>query len=269
MSALVFKLKQEPQQRLDLSLLVPHNLAGKNQKQIASIVIGTNREKLRVGDIFNVKPGEADNICFSAGSERFDRVGLGLGAGTITVKGDVGICAGRLMSAGTLVIEGSAGHWAASGLTGGRVSVGGDCGDFLGGPLAGEMAGMRGGHVHIKGSAGARAGDRLRRGVIIVDGKAGPFAGSRMIAGTLIVSGKAGRLPGYLMRRGTIVLGKGAEGYSPTFIECGAGSATILGLMARDFREIGLAPAALKRRNFVRLGGDTAVLGKGEIFSGR
>ena len=268
MSALTFTLRQEPPQRLDLSPLLPHLLDRKSEKQIASLVISTTKERLRVGDMFKIRLGDADKIRFAHGSARFDRIGCGMTSGTITVAGDVGLYAGRMMEGGTLTIEGNAGHWAASGLKAGRIAVHGNCGDFLGGPFPGEMAGMRGGIVHVAGSAGARAGDRMRRGIISVDGGAGDYAGSRMIAGTLIVSGRAARLPGYLMKRGTIVLGRGADALSPTFVESGSGMPAILGLMARELARLDISPAALRRRQFARFGGDTAVLGKGELFSG-
>ena len=268
MSALTFTLRQEPPQRLDLSPLLPNLLDRKSEKQIAALAIGTTREKLRVGDMFKIRLGDADRIRFTRGSTRFDRIGCGMTGGAITVAGDVGLCAGRAMEGGTLTIEGDAGHWAASGFKAGRIAVHGDCGDFLGGPFPGEMAGMRGGIVHVAGSAGARAGDRMRRGIISIDGGAGEYAGCRMIAGTLIVSGKAGRLPGYLMKRGTIIIGKGCDELSPTFVESGSGMPAILGLMTRELARLDISPAALRRRQFARFGGDTAVLGKGELFCG-
>ena len=46
MKPLVFTLKQEPDQRLDLAPLVPHLLDGKSAKDIAAIELQTTREKV-------------------------------------------------------------------------------------------------------------------------------------------------------------------------------------------------------------------------------
>ena len=206
-SPLVFRSRVAPEQRLDLSPLTPQRLAGKSEREIGNLELQTTRRAVRVGDLFDVSNGSAEQIVVEGGSEKFDRVGEGMNAGSITINGDVGNRAGRAMAGGRLMINGNSGHWTASGMTAGLIEISGDVGDRLGGPLAGEVEGMNGGMVVVRGRAGARAADRLRRGVLIIEGDAGEDAGSRMLAGTLIVCGSAGARTGYLMRRGTIVLG--------------------------------------------------------------
>ena len=103
------RLKSTPTQRLDLSALLPHLLAGKTVAEIAAIDLATTREKIAVGDVFTVRAGSTDEICFEGGSERFDGIGRGLQKGRITVVGEVGMEAGRQMSGGELVIEGDTG----------------------------------------------------------------------------------------------------------------------------------------------------------------
>jgi formylmethanofuran dehydrogenase subunit C len=262
---LVFTLKHEPDQRLDLSPLVPHLLDGKGASEIAGIELQTTREKRAAGDIFAVKDGDAGSIRFEGGSSRFDHLGAGLKKGEITVEGDCGYAAGRAMSGGRLTIGGGAGPFAGTGLSGGRLEIKGDAGAFLGAPLDGEMEGMTGGLVLVRGSAGDRTGDRLRRGTIVVEGAAGDFFGSRIIAGTLIALGGAGLSPGYLMRRGTIVLGT-APGLSPTFVDCGAHSLVFTRVFSRLVGDDSRAAAELLARPLRRFGGDTGVLGKGEVF---
>ncbi len=262
---LVLTLKQEPDQRLDLSPLVPHLLEGKSAAEIAAIELQTTREKRTVGDVFAVKTGAAEAIRFEGGSGRLDNLGAGLKGGDITVEGDVGHAVGHAMSGGRLLINGDAGPFAGSGLSGGRLEIKGDAGDFLGAPLDGEMEGVTGGLIIVRGSAGDRAGDRLRRGTIVVEGAVGDYAGSRMIAGTLIALGGAGLLPGYLMRRGTIVLGSAAA-LSPTFIDCGAHNLVFASVFARLLRLDSKGAAELLEKRLNRFGGDTAVLGKGELF---
>ncbi len=268
MKPLLLTLRQRPDQRLDLSPLVPHLLAGKSAAQIERIALQTTRCRVDVGEIFRLRIGDPAQIRIEGACDRFDHVGQAMTGGEVFVDGDVGIQAGRLMTGGRLTLRGNAGPWAASGMKGGVIEILGAADDRLGGPLAGETAGMRGGIVVVRSSAGERAGDRMRRGTIIVEGEAGAYAGSRMIAGTLIVGRKVGPLPGFLMKRGTIVLGEDCSAMSPTFVDCGSHELLAMRLWAGLVDPYSKRAAALLRRPLRRLAGDMAVLGKGEIFIG-
>jgi formylmethanofuran dehydrogenase subunit C len=265
-TSLVLALKHEPDQRLDLSPLVPHLVAGKSEAEIAAIEIQTTKQKVSVGDIFTLKPGSPDSIRFEGGSARLDNIGQGLTAGEIVVDGACGLAVGRGMSAGTLTVTGNCGAFAGSGMSGGRLEIKGNAGDFLAAPLDGEMEGMTGGLLVVRGSVGARAADRLRRGTIVVEGGAGDQPGSRMIAGTLVVLGEVGALPGTLMRRGTILLGARVP-LGPTFTPCGTnGFASFAALFGRLLRPTSETAAAAFARPLERFAGDMAALGKGEIL---
>lgn len=266
MKPMAFERKALPEQRIDLSALVPARLAGLAIKDIEALPIHTTRNALVVGDIFRVRAGEPSSIRITGATDRFDNVGAELEGGEIHVEGDVGELAGRLMKSGKLSISGSAGPWAGSGLKGGRIEIEGNAGDWLGGPLPGEMAGMRGGLLRVKRNAGKMAGDRLRRGTIVIGGTAGAYAGSRMVAGTLIVAGAAGPWPGYLMKRGSLFLRREPEALLPTFLDCGPGSDVFRHLFARELSQAGIDVGWIARARLHRFGGDTAVLGKGEIF---
>jgi formylmethanofuran dehydrogenase subunit C len=267
-SPLVLTLRRAPDQRLDLSLLVPHGLAGKTAAEIEKIELQSTRAPVTVGDIFRLRMGDAAHIRIEGAGDRLDRVGYAMTDGEIVVEGDVGAQAGRLMRGGSLVIRGSAGPWAGSAMIGGSLDVLGDAGDHLGGPFGGETVGMRGGAIVVRGSAGARAADRMRRGTIVVEGPCGAYAGSRMIAGTLVVLRRAGPLPGYLMKRGTIVLGADCEELSPTFIDCGVHALVAMRLMAGFVGAVSRRAGACLRGPLRRYAGDMAVLGKGEILVG-
>lgn len=268
MKPLVLMLRQRPEQRLDLSPLLPHLLAGKSREQIERIELQTTRDRVDVGEVFQLRMGDAAQIRIEGGCERFDHVGQAMSDGEIVVDGDVGVQAGRLMAGGRLIVRGSTGPWAASGMKNGLIEIAGAAHDYIGGPLPGEIAGMRGGLVVVRGRAGARAGDRMRRGTIIVEGEAGAYAGSRMIAGTLIVGKRAGPMPGFLMKRGSIMLSGGCSALSPTFIDSGVHQLLAIKLWARLVEPYSRRAAALLQRPFRRLAGDMAVLGKGEIFIG-
>jgi formylmethanofuran dehydrogenase subunit C len=266
MRPLTLVLRQRPDQRLDLSPLVPHSLSGKSAAEIERIELQTTRSRVSVGDAFRLRNGDPTRICIEGSCDRLDRIGHAMTGGEIFVDGDVGTQVGRLMAAGSLMIAGNTGPWAASAMKGGHLEIRGATGAFLAAPLAGEMAGMRGGLVIVRGGAGERAGDRMRRGTIIIEGGAGAYAGSRMIAGSLLIGRKAGPLPGYLMKRGSIVLGVPCEAMSPTFVDCGYHQLLAMRLWATILLPHSKKAAALLRRPLQRLAGDMAVLGKGEIL---
>jgi formylmethanofuran dehydrogenase subunit C len=263
--SLVLTLKHEPNQRLDLSPLVPHLLGAKSAKEIAGIALQTSRETLTAGDIFKIQAGSVESIRFEGGSSRLDNIGREMKAGEIIVEGDCGKSLGRGMSGGNIVAYGDCGPYAGSAMSGGRLEIVGDCGDFPGGPLEGEMEGMSGGLLIVRRNTGNRAGDRLRRGTMLIEGFAGDYPGSRMIAGTLMVLGGCGSLPGYLMRRGTIVLAVTPK-LAPTFVDCGVHELAFAGLFANLLRPESRAAARLLSRPLMRFAGDMAALGKGEIF---
>jgi formylmethanofuran dehydrogenase subunit C len=266
MTALRLVLRGEPDQRLDLSPLTPDQLAGLDLATIEALPLQTTRHRATVGDVFQVHPGDPADIIIEGGSTRFDRVGNAMRIGTLTVHGNTGQQTGRLMAGGRLTIHGNTGGWPASGLRGGTLEITGNAGEFLGGPLSGERTGMRGGIVLVRGTAGPRAADRLRRGLIIIEGNAGPHAGSGMIAGTLIICGATGPLPGILMRRGTIILGKPAE-LPPTFIPTGQTDLVFTRLLTRAITPLSEKAATCIQTANKRHAGDTAVLGKGELFT--
>lgn len=268
MKPLILSLRQQPAQRLDLSPLVPHLLAGKTASQIERIALQTTRVPVEVAEIFRVRMGDPERILIEGACEKFDRVGHSMTGGDLRVEGDVGTQVGRLMTAGRLTIGGNAGPWAASCMKGGALEITGSAGDCLGGPLAGEMAGMRGGVVVVRGHAGERAGDRMRRGTIVIEGKSGAYAGSRMIAGTLLMGRQTGPLPGFLMKRGTIVLAQGSTELSPTFVDCGQHQLLAMKLWSEFISSYSKLAGAYLKRPLRRLAGDMAVLGKGEIFVG-
>jgi formylmethanofuran dehydrogenase subunit C len=264
---LVLTLRARPDQRLDMSPLLPDRLAGWSAAEIGKIELQTTRIRVTVEDVFRLRAGDARQIRIEGSCERLDRLGCGMTGGEIVVEGDAGAQAGRLMAGGRLTVRGSTGPWAGSAMAGGQIEIAGRAGDHLGGPFAGETVGMRGGMILVRGGAGERVGDRMRRGTIIVEGPCGAYAGSRMIAGTLLLR-EAGPLPGYLMKRGTIVIADGCERLSPTFVDCGTHGLVAMKLLADFVKPASTRAAAWLQRPLQRLAGDMAVLGKGEIFLG-
>jgi formylmethanofuran dehydrogenase subunit C len=263
-SALTFELKHTPDQRLDLSPLVPARLAGLGRKEIEALAINTAREKLTVGDSFKVKGKDAENIRFEGTDERCDKIGAGLAGGVILVDGDAGMLLGAKMKSGTIGVTGSAGVLAGASMSGGEIAVKRDVGDRAGAAAFGETMGMKGGFISIGGDAGALLGERLRRGLIVVGGKAGDYAGARMIAGTLLLKQGAGRYAGYGNRRGSLIFLEKPRHILPTYSDSGVMEFDYLRLLEKWLREQGLRIRFGARAR--RLMGDMAVLGKGEML---
>jgi len=263
-SALQFDLKGRPDQRLDLSALVPAQLAGLSRKEIEGLAIGTTREKLTVGDAFKVKGKDAEQLRFVGTDDRCDKIGTGLAGGEIVVDGNAGAYLGAGMKQGRIEVAGSCGALTAASMSGGHIAVRRNVGDQACGVAIGDTMGMKGGFVTIGGNAGALLGERMRRGLVVVGGDAGDYAGGRMIAGTLLLKRKVGRYAGYGCRRGSLIFMEKPRHILPTFADCGVMEFDYLRLLETWLRGQGLRIGLGGRAR--RFMGDMAVLGKGEML---
>ena len=238
MSALSFELKGKPDQRLDLSPLIPSRLKDLKPKEIEALAIGTTRERLTVGDAFKVKGKDASTLQFVGTDARCDKIGAALSEGEIVVDGDAGAYLGAGMKGGTIEVKGNAGvlgrraAWCAA-----RIAIAGDVGERAGGILVGETLGMRGGVLAIGGNAGPMLGERMRRGLVVVGGDAGDYAGGRMVAGTILFKRGVGRCAGYGLRRGSLIFLEEPKEILPTFGDCGVLEFDYLRLLERSLRE--------------------------------
>lgn len=268
MSPLVFATRERPAQRIDVSSLVPAVLRGKSRAEIRAMPLCVGNHRVPVGELFDVRGADPERIVFDGAADRLDRIGAGLDAGTIEVRGGAGAYVGIGMRAGRIDVRGDCGPFCASGMRDGLVSIRGAAGDFLGAPLPGEMQGMRGGIVMVAGDAGARVGDRMRRGAILIAGAVGDYCGARMIAGTVAVCGSCGEWPGYAMKRGTLMLRGQVRRYVPTFNDCGLHALPMVPLLVRSWRRLSPAFGAFEELSgrTRRLMGDMACGGLGEIL---
>jgi formylmethanofuran dehydrogenase subunit C len=263
-SALTFELKSKPDQRLDLSHLIPSRLKDLKPKEIGALVIGTTREKLTVGDAFGVKGKDPSALHFVGTDSRCDKIGAGLTEGEIVVEGDVGAYLGARMKGGKIEVKGSAGVLAGASMAGGSIAIGGDAGERAGGIDVGETMGMKRGLLVVHGNAGPLLGERMRRGLVIVGGDAGDYAGGRMIAGTILFKRGVGRCAGYGLRRGSLIFVDEPKEILPTFGDCGVIELDYLRLLEHWLRESGKRIGLGGRAR--RLMGDMSVLGKGEML---
>jgi len=263
-SALTFELKAKPDQRLDLSHLIPSRLKGLKPKDIEALTIGSTREGLTVGDAFKVKGKDVSALRFAGTDGRCDKIGAGLTDGTIVVDGDVGAYLGAGMKRGLIEVTGNAGVLAGASMAGGSIAIAGDADERAAGILVGETMGMKGGVLTIGGNAGPLIGERMRRGLVIVGGDAGDYAGGRMIAGTILFKRKVGRGAGYGLRRGSLIFVEEPKNLLPTFGDCGVMEFDYLRLLEHWLRDTGKSIKLGDRAR--RLMGDMSVLGKGEML---
>lgn len=265
MSALVFTLKIQPSQRIDLSPLTPDHLAVKSAADIAAIELQCGKQKLRTDAVFDIAGDDTNDIVFQNSSNKLDFIGSKMQSGSITVHGDAGAYLGFQMKKGTITVHGSAAAYAASGMAGGFMTIDGNVGDFLASAIPGDKKGMKGGTVLVKGNAGDRVGDQMRRGIVLIEGNVGAYCASRMLAGTIGVMGTVGNYVGYGMRRGTLLLFSQPRLHA-TIQDCGSHTLPFLSLMFKSFRNLPSKFATIDKNRVQRFAGDLANDGKGEIL---
>jgi formylmethanofuran dehydrogenase subunit C len=263
-SALTFELKGKPDQRLDLSPLIPAKLKDLKPREIEALAVGTTQVKLSVGDAFKVKGNDTGSLRFVGTDARCDKIGAALTEGEIVVEGDAGAYLGDLMKGGKIEVKGGAGVLAGASMSGGSITIAGDAGERAAGIAVGETLGMRGGQLTINGNAGPLLGERMRRGFVIVGGNAGDYAGGRMVAGTILFKSGVGRYAGFGLRRGSLIFVEEPKDLLPTFCDCGVMEFDYLPILDRWLRTTGQRVGLGDRAR--RLMGDMAALGKGEML---
>jgi len=265
MSATVLRLESDPGAPVDMTGVLPSNVAGRDEATTAAIPLQVGNRRVPLGELFHVHPGDGPHLVVEGATRRLDRLGSGMAGGTLEVYGDVGAWLGHDLRGGRLSLFGSAGDFAGAAMRDGLITVAADVGAFLGAGLPGDMHGMAGGAILVLGNAGDRPGDRMRRGVISVRGTTGVYAASRMIGGTVVLAQAPGAWAGYGMRRGTMLLTEPPEGGLPLFADTGEHDLPWLALLERHLQALGWEgswPGTRVRR----MAGDVTVGGKGEIL---
>jgi formylmethanofuran dehydrogenase subunit C len=250
---------------IDLAGILPEAVRGLSAAAAARLPIEADCRPCELGAAFVVS-GSADDgrIECQGDFSRVHRVGAGMAAGRIDVRGDVGRHAGEAMSGGALVVAGAAGDWLACEMSGGEVSVGGDCGDNAAGALPGSVHGMRGGLVVVAGNAGRLAGGRMRRGMLAIAGGCGTAAAFEMRAGTVVVGGSLGEHAAAGMRRGSLVALAAPPGLPATFARGAAWTPAFLPLLLRRLAREGF-PLPAAAGPWRQWHGDLLTGGRGEV----
>lgn len=204
--------------------ITPDVFAGKSLDEIAKLPVYEGNTKRALGDLFNVEgsPGSqaVDTLIRIEGDlSKVRRIGEGMTAGKIVVKGDVGHYVGFSMKGGFIEIHGNAGLWLGGKMKGGEITVFGNVGDFVGGSLRGELPGkgMRKGTIVIHGNAGSEVGRGMSGGSILVHGSVGVLPGIDMRGGTIGVKGDCEGKPGARMAAGRVIIGGRVPSILPSF----------------------------------------------------
>lgn len=266
MSGVRLTLRAEPVVALDAPGVRPDAFATLTEAEIARLPAWHGKQAVRLGDFFDVRGAESEDVRVEGDVQRVKRLGAEMAGGRLVISGRAGLHTGAGMSGGRLVIEGDADEWTGTSMRGGVLEVRGNAGAQFCGALPGNSRGMSGGVALVHGSVGERAGERLRRGVIAVAGNAGAYAAAHMIGGTLLVNGSLGRGAGIGMKHGTILAGSTLE-LLPTFRFACQYRPSFLPLLFQSLEAHGFEVAAhLRTGAFRRYGGDFADLGRGEIL---
>lgn len=258
--------------------LAPDRLCGRRETEIAAVELRYGNRDVRLGDLFRVEAEPATEgaggpddgpgrLVLEGDLSPCERLGEGMGGGSLRVEGDAGDHVGARMSGGRLEVRGSAGDGCGAEMTGGLLRVEGDVGARAGAAYPGGRHGMNRGVILVGGDAGPHLGETMRRGLVAVRGRAGRHAGAHMVAGSLFLLGGCAGPPGAAMRRGTILAG-GAPGLLPGFRYACTYRPPFLPFYWRRLRSrYGFAVEAdLREAAWRRYSGDFTELGRGEVL---
>ena len=268
MSTLTLTLMSAPRIALDLSALQPAKLLALKPTALRRLRLPAGKRQVALADLFEIAGDDARSLRLVGLNAACHRVGMGMTAGKIEIKGAVGDELGREMRGGEIRVSGNAGIGVGQGMRGGFVQIGGAAGDSLGGVTPGATHGMNGGVIVVVGNVGTRCGERMRRGLIAVGGNAGEYLGDRMLAGTIAVLGQVESHAGFALRRGTLLLAHAPVMPAAGYQDCGQFELGIVRLMRHYLADF--HPAMARRLKIFetarRWCGDMTYGGKGEIL---
>jgi formylmethanofuran dehydrogenase subunit C len=265
--SITLTLRRPPDGRIDASTIAADRFASLSAPAIAALELWVGRQRVALGDLFDVRGEPSDDVRVVGELRLVDRLGAGMGGGTLTIEGPAGDGVGEGMSGGTIETTGDVGDGAGVAMRGGVLRVAGSAGDRLGAATPGASKGMTGGEILVRGNAGTDAGARVRRGTIVIGGATGPRAAHAMIAGTLVIVGRAGPGAGIWSKRGSVLALGGIE-VPPTYRYACTYQPPHVPVLVRYLRRAhGLAlDARFATGLYKRWDGDIADIGKGEIL---
>ncbi len=221
MQTVTLKPKNEIRISVEAENISPDKFAGKSEKEIQSMEAWLGNRKITLGELFSVKvEGSAaavdTKIVMEGDFSRIKRIGEGMTAGLILIKGNVDMHLGSKMNGGKITVSGNADSWAGREMKGGEIIIEGNASYYLGSGYRGESCGMRGGKITVMGNALDFVGEHMCGGEIIVKGNAGILPGVSNNGGKIVIGGNTSR-PGSEMSKGTIIINGTVDEMMPVF----------------------------------------------------
>lgn len=211
---------------VEAEVISPDIFAGKKREEIEGLLVWQGPVPLPLSEFFEVdvrgtgSPEETD-IIIEGDVSRIKRIGEGMKAGRIEIRGPAGMHLGSEMAGGSILVQGDAGSWAGREMKGGLLHIAGSAGDHVGSAYRGSWRGMTGGQIIVEGSARSQLGGGLAGGQIVVGGNVENFCGIRQSGGLITVMGSAVRGTGAEMNGGIIAVCGEIRQFSPGFVEAG------------------------------------------------
>lgn len=221
MQTVTIKPKNDIKISVEAENISPDKFAGKSEKDIQSLEAYMGNHKTTLGELFSIKVegtgAAADTkIVMEGNFSRVKRIGEGMTAGLILIKGNVDMHLGAKMSGGKITLSGNADSWAGREMKGGELIIEGDARYYLGAGYRGETCGMRGGKITVMGSALDFLGEHMCGGEIYVKGNVGILAGLSNNGGKIVIGGSTSR-PGSEMAKGTIIVNGAVAEMMPVY----------------------------------------------------
>lgn len=211
MSEIILTPKEQPEVPLEADSITPDSFAGKSIDEIKAIKIWNGNRQVDLSEFFDVEGEFSENpseikIIIDGDVYNTKRIGQGMTAGEITIKGNTSMYVGAEMKGGKITVEGDVGSWAGRDMRGGELTIKGNAGDYVGSAYRGDWRGMSGGTIVVYGNAGNEIAEYMTGGKMIIKGNTGIMPGIHMNGGLLIIEGDVVARAGGEMKSGTIVV---------------------------------------------------------------
>ncbi len=261
MYEIILKPKKEFHVPVEVEVISPDKLAGKSISEIKNEIVYEGNRMKRLEELFEVtgEVGEAPDkirIIIENSSKKLWRIGEGMTAGEIIVKGNAGNYLGKNMAGGKITVHGNTGSWIGAEMIDGTIEIHGNAGNYVGARFRGEtqMKGMKGGKIIIHGNAGVEVGYGMLKGAIIIDGNCLEFPGIKMKGGSILIKGNCPGRAGAEMTGGKIVICGRVESILPSFyIESIEKAAKVKGIKVEGPFYMFLGDYLANRRPYGRL----------------
>jgi formylmethanofuran dehydrogenase subunit C len=216
---------------VEAEVIRPDIFAGKKKEEIEGLLVWQGAMQHPLAEFFDVDVSrtspseealpEETGIIIEGDVSRVKRIGQGMKAGRIEIRGSAGMHMGAEMAGGSILLQGDAGSWTGMEMKGGQIHILGNGADHIGSSYRGSWRGMTGGEIMIEGNARSQLGGGLVGGRLIVAGNVENFCGIRQSGGLILVKGSAVRGVGAEMNGGTIAVCGAIKQPSPGFVETG------------------------------------------------